>query len=171
MHFAPMSLRKFAQTFNVNTPKGVWPYEYFTCLEEIENCIEYPPIGAFKSSLMQKIDGDDSLAEWNELKNNFDSMTEMCEFFGVEMFTNDIFVSPKAYFIAKKEYETRVSNGEWFSMLCVLKDYNKNDCEILYAAMKNFIEMVRQEFGAHVLSKMTLPGLAEGFHRYFYTNY
>ena len=164
MNFVPgMSLSKFSKTFNVEEQKGVWPYEYFSSLQDIMDCKEYPPIEAFYSSLMRKIDSNQIEQEWNELKTRFSTPDEMNDFFGIDMFCSQkVCVSPKDYFFAKTEYNEKRANGEYESMLCVLKFYNLSDCRILFEAMKNFIKMVKVAFGADVLSKMTLPALAEG---------
>ena len=163
MHFVPsMSLQSFCKTFDVEVPKGIWPYEYFKNIDEIYNCTEYPPISAFYSSL-RKIGNNVIKDQWENLSANFVSAEEKLQFFGLESFDAEkIYISPKDYYEAKNEFQDKTMMGEWRSMLCVLEDYNIKDCKILYMAMTNFISMVRLAFNADVLTKMTLPGLAEG---------
>ena len=164
MHYVPsMSLAKFAKTFEVEESKGIFPYEFFRSVKDIENCKEFPSIQAFFTSLTKRIDAELVKAELDGLRSNFKSEEEIWAFFGYDFSELErVFVSPKSYFMAKTEYLEKVSAGEWFSMLCVLKNYNLSDCRILYESMSNFIRMVKNAFNADVLQHMTLPGLAEG---------
>ena len=163
MHFVPnMSLAKFCQTFEVPTPKGLWPYEHFKSAKEILKCTTYPSIRAFYSSLSKEINSEKIASEFEEFQSNFSSPEKVCEFFGIEDLNQELFVSPKEYYHAKKEFDEKIDNGEYTSMFCVLKSYNLNDCRILHHAMVNFCKMVKLAFNAEVLSKLTLPGLAEG---------
>ena len=170
MQFSPnFSLTKFAQTFGVPESKGAWPYEYFKSVTEIEQCVNYPPITAFESSLMKRIDEEKILAEWQELEPKFDGSSEMLDFFGISPKTNPkkMFISPMAYFDAKNEFIDKLKSGEWQSMLSVLRTYNENDCVILHKAMAKFIRMVKIACNADVLTRLTLPGLAEGLKGFF----
>ena len=162
MNFVPsMSLQKFASTFDVRVPKGLWPYEMFSSLNEIEKCIEYPPISAFRSSLRNRIDPEILTENLKQVQVNFTTKLEMLNFFGIEDLC-DLYVLPSEYVIAKTEFDEKKRQGIWTSMLCALRKYNLDDCMILHAAMSNFCEMVNVCFGAEVLSHLTLPSLAEG---------
>ena len=96
-----------------------------------------------------------------ELRSEFSSEEEMYDFFGAEI-DEELFVSPKEYFFAKKEFDDKIVTGEWESMFDLLVFYNLNDCEILHKAMTNFCKTVKIAFDAEPLEKITLPGLAEG---------
>ena len=162
MHFAPMKLSKFCSTFEVETPKGVWPYEFYKSDSEIKNSTSFPPITAFYSSLNRDDNDEKNQKEFLELKSNFASETEMCSFFGVETLNQHFDVSPKEFFTAKNDFEQKMASGEWRSMFDMLVHYNMNDCIILHKAMSNFCVKVKEAFNTEVLSRLSLPGLSEG---------
>ena len=88
----------------------------------------------------------------------------MRQFFGVESLEQEFPVSPKAYYSTKMDFEEKILFGSWNSMFDLLVDYNLKDTVILHQAMKNFCKMVKIAFDTEVLSKISLPGLAEGTH-------
>ena len=95
----------------------------------------------------------------------------MQEFFGVETLDQEFPVSPRDYFATKKEFEDKILFGTWNSMFDLLVSYNLNDVVILYKAMENFCKMVKIAFDTEVLSKISLPGLAEGMFIFIFSSH
>ena len=155
-------MSKFCSTFEVETPKGVWPYELYKSESEIKNSTEFPSITAFYSSLNRDDNNEKYQTEFRELQSKFISETEMCSFFGVDTLKQNFDVSPKEFFTAKNDFEQKMASGEWRSMFDMLIHYNLNDCIILHKAMSNFCVKVKEAFNTEVLSRLSLPGLSEG---------
>ena len=121
-------------------------------------CKSWPPISAFKSSLSSyKLDQ----SELSEVKTHFSSDEEFFTFFGVQNL-EEFYVSPKLYFDAKVDFEFKIFSKEWKSFIDYLIEYNQNDVKILYEAFGNYCSSFLSTFDCQVLTKMSLPGLAEG---------
>ena len=152
------SLAKFCATFGSPTSKGLFPYEYFNDISELKNCQEWPPMKAFKSSL-----GDEKFekSEISEVRTYFSNDQEFFDFFGIKS-VEEICVSPKQYFDAKVEFNFSIFSGKYNSFLDHLVEYNIKDVKMLYEAFNNYIELFRSTFGCQVLTRVSLPGLAEG---------
>ena len=48
---SPCSLEKYLKQWNATAGKGIYPYSHFTCIEDIENCIEFPSYESFFNQL------------------------------------------------------------------------------------------------------------------------
>lgn len=158
------SLAKFCATFGSPTSKGLFPYEYFEDISELKNCREWPPMKAFKSSL-----GNDKFekSEISEVRAYFSSDQEFNDFFGIQS-VEEFCVSPKQYFDAKVEFNFNIFSSKYNSFLDHLVHYNIKDVKMLYEAFSNYIELFRSTFGCQVLTRVSLPGLAEGMSAVLY---
>ena len=179
-NFFPGSLSSFCKSMGVVECKGVWPYEYYRSVTEIQNSKTYPPVSAFATSLAV-IDKSNFLDELKILFSDFKTFGELMNFLGLSLFPEKhnqiifpdlspeeqtlllekIHISPKDYSIQKNYFNEKIKNKEFNSMTCLLKEYNLNDCKILFLAIKNFNSNMMGAFGTPLLSKLSLPGLAE----------
>ena len=70
MNFGPpVSLSKFFKMWGVEEKKSIWPYSYFSSIEQIDACEEFPPRDAFFNDLKEK---EMSLSDYSEAKAEFD---------------------------------------------------------------------------------------------------
>ena len=51
---APCNLSSYLSQWKVTEQKSIFPYQYFSTVEELRECTEFPPIEAFYSSLTGK---------------------------------------------------------------------------------------------------------------------
>ena len=183
----PNSLSSFAKMFKLPVEKGIFPYEFFRSIKEIECQFEWPSYGSFKSHLPAK--KSNHIEEISEILNlpvifGFDSFGELLSALEIDLknfsdeqlncgtlpfLTNaqevylkeNLFLSPKEFFEAKFEFERKISTDEYFSFLDYLIHYNQLDCDLLCEAMKEFIKLFKNEFGVCLFDKLSLPGIAE----------
>ena len=50
-YIAGGSLANFAETWGVDTPKGIFPYDAFSSIRQLRSCVEWPPMDLFVSCL------------------------------------------------------------------------------------------------------------------------
>ena len=135
----------------------------------------YPPISAFSSSIGKKVDRDLFLDEFFQVSENFVSLNETLNFFGIDIITfygeldedekdtirGHLHVSPLIYYEEKKIFDENMKNGSFSSFLCVLKKYNLQDCIVLYKGLKNFEKTLSECFNVDLFQKISLPSLSE----------
>ena len=180
MNFFPGSLEKFASSMKVEDKKGYWPYEYYKSISEIKNAKSYPPISAFHTSL-KNLSKNGFWSEFEELFPHFQSFSQMMIFFGlsfdvrnsnqkkfpnlsdteIESLLEQVPISPKIYYTEKNQYDMKIADGTFSSMLCLLREYNEQDCQLLYTSLEKFDECFRTCFNTMLFSKLSLPGLSE----------
>lgn len=51
---APCNLSSYLKQWKVKEEKSIFPYQFFSSVEELKECTEFPPINAFYSSLTKK---------------------------------------------------------------------------------------------------------------------
>lgn len=174
------SLAKFCETFQVPSPKGIFPYEYFADISQMRETQEYPPISAFFTSL-KEVDKTTFVEKFEKLFVHFLDFSELVNFFGLKGFAkyndllcfprltetekesllNQIEICPDQYFEAKNNYDLKIQSGEFTSFLDELIFYNLHDCEILYQALENYDLSLQKCFAVNLLSKVSLPALSE----------
>ena len=70
MNFGPpVSLSKFFKMWGVTEKKSIWPYSYFSSIEQIDACEEFPPRDAFFNDLKET---EMPLCDYLEAKAEFD---------------------------------------------------------------------------------------------------
>ena len=152
------SLEKFCRTFGSVLKKTIFPYEFFENYSDLVSCTSWPGMRAFKSSLnKEKIKQE----EITEVREFFGSDKEFFDFFQISSI-DEFVVSPKQYFDHKVDFNFRIFSGQWKNFTDYLIEYNLNDTKILFEAFSNYIKIFNETFGCQVLSKLSLPGLAEG---------
>ena len=72
---APCSLEKYlANWYNGEAKKSIYPYQHFKSIEEIRQCLDFPPREAFYSDLKKSIV---SIEEYNEAKSEYDRRRQL----------------------------------------------------------------------------------------------
>ena len=153
------SLQSFGETFGATQEKSVFPYELYKCLDEMYTVTTFPSISKFKSSLTSTVKINKN--EIDEINNIFRNYEDFKRFLGFDS-KKEIFVNPLTYIKCKNLFDEKISNGEWTSFVDFLNYYNLKDCEILYDAFNNYRKVFAQTFGIEVLTRLTLPSIAEG---------
>lgn len=66
----------------------------------------------------------------------------------------------ESYLASKTDFISRISSGEWSSMLDYLKYYNNLDVYLLDEGVRNYIDIFKHEFNVSPLSSMSMPSMA-----------
>ena len=144
----PVSLANFAKSFNVKTSKDVWPYKFYQSIDQIRSATQFPKIEVFE---------DDKSENKNYhffeylIKEEFESgdASKVFKFFGITdsilidtptqnwgpdhfaLLEQRLKIDPIRYYQAKQNFDQKIRDGTWKSMLCQLKWYNLMDCHVL----------------------------------------
>lgn len=174
----PTSLKRFAKSLNIkNVQKDLWPYTFYSSIQEIKDATTFPPIHVFEP---QK--NTDFITEFYivAIKLNFDhDDVDPLEWFGIpdEFFENSdiddfnendkktlatyLKVSPEDYYQAKMRFLEKLASGEWCSMLDQLKFYNIIDVKLLQEIWRRYSDHFYWKFGVDVQDHMSLSQCAQ----------
>jgi hypothetical protein len=127
---APCSYDKFARVWEAPTFKSIWPYSFYSNIEEIKAAKKFPPLSAFKSTL--KGDTKPDIQTYINGKREFYKMK-----------------------LLPKSHKDRI-----VSMYGFLKFYNTQDVQPLVIAIENCFKCYDQYFGVNAMLALSLPSLA-----------
>ena len=127
---APCSYDKFARVWEAPTYKSIWPYSFYSNIEEIKATKKFPPLSAFQSSLKG------------------DKKADM-----------DTYINGKREFYRMKLLP-RSHKDRIVSMYGFLKFYNTQDVQPLVIAIENCFKCYDQYFNVNAMSSLSLPSLA-----------
>jgi len=68
---------------------------------------------------------------------------------------------PKKYVEIKSNFDTRIQNGSWSSMMDQLEIYNLLDCQLLQEAWEKYTDLFYEEFQVDAQEYMSLSQLAQ----------
>ena len=150
-----MSLKKFANIFNLEIGKGLFPYELFRDVNDLKERKMWPKYCDFRSSLPSK--KVNFLNEIDEILNvpviyGFESFGSLLDFLQISLdltrqqyiselmpdlsesqkgaLEKALFLSPKVYFEEKFVYDRKIQTGEFTNFLDHLRFYNGKDSDI-----------------------------------------
>ena len=153
-----MSLKKFANIFNLEIGKGLFPYELFRSIDELEERTIWPNYSDFRSSLPSK--KLNFLNEIDEILNlsviyGFESFGSLLDFLQISLnltsqqyiselmpdlselqkdtLEQALFLSPKVYFAEKFVYDRKIQTGEFKNFLDHLRFYNGKDSDLHFS--------------------------------------
>ena len=167
------SLDSFARMWGSTQAKGIFPYEKYSSIVQLENDETWPPMIDFKSTLKPP----NYTSTDQELRENYDiiksvlNITEADYIQQLSMnseattfadLTSQIFpVSVSMYVETWKYFEDEKVNGFITNMADYLKHYNSLDTQVLCNSFKNYIQSFIANFGVNPNDFCSLPGIAE----------
>ena len=128
---APCSYDKFAKVWNAPTSKSIWPYNFYTSVEEIRGAKKFPPYAAFKSELNPN--KTPSMQQYIEAKTEF----------------------------YRRKLLPKGHPDKLATMLGWLKYYNLQDVRPLATAIENCFTSYEQYFNVKPMIAASLPSLAQ----------
>ena len=147
-----MNLSKFANIFKLDVSKGIFPYEFFKDMKELEETVTWPTYLSFQSSLPAK--EENFVSEIDEILNlpviyGFKYFGELLENLEIrlnltqnehysasmpnlsedqsESLKNQLFMSPKIYLEEKFTFEGKIKRGVFKNFVDHLVYYNVKD--------------------------------------------
>ena len=185
MNFIPvMSLEKFGSIFNEGShKKSLWPYSFFTDIQDIIAKRTFPGITCFDSVrdkskffyhfswaiiLLTCINDDWTLRDcflyMGIPLDNFPNAVLACDELP-DKYEDSIMiyltVDPYDYVQAKIDFDDKIASGEYKSVLSLLQDYNIRDCLLLQQSWTKYIDSFYQYFGVDVQGTVSLSSLAQ----------
>ena len=127
---APCSYEKYAKMWDAPSSKSLWPYSYYTSVDEMKAAKTFPPLSAFESKLRGNVKP--------EMK---DYILAKREFYRRKLLL--------------KGHPDRIC-----SMYGFLRYYNMQDVQPLAIAIANCFSCYNQYFGLNSITAMSLPSLA-----------
>ena len=176
------SLSSFARTYGVTVPKGLFPYERYVTVSEMERAKSWPCIKSFKSHIsnFKPTNIEAKLAEsYKFLNEKIDLTPEMfikklCLTGILESHSNGQFklkpdinlkrhfpVCPVDYAVNYADYENLKAEDKISNMHDFLCYYNVKDTEILSEAFGNLCESFRSDSNTNPLEFLSLPSVAQ----------
>ena len=128
---APCSYDKFVSVWGTPGSKSIWPYSFFTSIEDIKAAKKFPPLKAFESKLRGNIKP-----------------------------TMESYIAAKTEFYRRKLLP-RSDKNRITSMYGFLRYYNKQDVQPMAFAIKNCFDSYFTYFGVNAITAMSLPSLAQ----------
>ena len=167
------SLDSFARMWGSTQTKGIFPYEKYSSIAQMENDVTWPPMKDFTSTLKPT----NKRTTEQELNENFDLITSSLDITEadyvkklsmtsgatkIEELALQIFpVAISTYVQAWKYFEEEQVNGFIANMADYLRYYNSLDTEVLCNSFKNYIQSFIASFDVNPNDFCSLPGIAE----------
>ena len=182
-HYTGATLDRMGQSFKTPAQKGIFPYELYTDLKELETS-DWPSYSCFKSSL--KV-GNPKFNIEVQLTKSFDILSEQLDFtvddflekFDVTDFLSSyelidgkfvcnvrsesrslFHVDPFKYAESLILFESMKLDNPEFTMLDWLKFYNLQDTEVLCQAFERMISLFREKIQLNLLDFLSMPSAA-----------
>lgn len=154
----PMSSVKFANVFDLQMEKGLFPYELFNDISQLKEQKCWPKYKDFQSSLPSKpvnfIDEIDDILSL-PIIFSFENFGELLRFFEIDInltenqyfselrpilseeqekkLSEELFLSPKEYFEQKFQFERKIESGLFTNYIDHLKFYNEKDSKFFFS--------------------------------------
>ena len=167
------SLDSFARMWGSTQSKGIFPYEKYTTIDQMENDNTWPSMIDFKSTLKNPsyATSEQELMDNFKLINSVLNVTEFEYVQKLSMYTTSTEInqllsqkfpaSISSYVETWKYFEQEKNSGFMGNMLEYLKYYNSLDTEVLCDSFKNYIHSFIDNFGVNPNDFCSLPGIAE----------
>ena len=167
------TLDSFARMWGSKQAKGIFPYEKYTSIEEMEDDSRWPDMKDFKSTLKRAT----NKTKLEELDEQFESINQVIPIEKIEFvkklsmncqsetFTDlieqEFPVKVESYIDTWKFFEEEKVSGFINNMADYLQHYNKLDTEVLCNAFGNYIQSFIRNFNINPNEYLSLPGIAE----------
>ena len=182
-HYTGATLDRMGQSFKTPAQKGIFPYELYNDLKELETS-DWPSYSCFKSSL--KV-GNPKFNVEVQLTKSFDILSEQMDFtveaflekFDVSDFLSSyklvngkficnvrpesrslFHVDPFKYAESLILFESMKLKKPEFTMLDWLKFYNLQDTEVLCQAFERMISLFHEKIQLNLLDFLSMPSAA-----------